>query len=127
MARCLQRDWRAAGPWFAIELRGTFIGSIDLSLNRWGGGDLGYSLAREHWGRGLITEAVREVITYGFGVLGLERIEAWADIRNVGSWRVMEKCGMVREGVFRSARPARDGSRSDDVHYAVLRAEWTRR
>ena len=85
---------------------------------------MGYSLARPLWGRGLVTEAARAVVAYGFAELGLARIQAFADIRNVGSWRVMEKLGMQREGVLRSHRVVHD-ERTDDVVYAILREEWS--
>ena len=125
IANSLLRDWTQVGPQFALERDGRVIGAVDLIINRQRAGYLGYSLARDHWGQGLMTEALRAVIGHGFGTLGLERVEAWADVRNAGSWRVMEKCGMTREGVFRAARLARDGGRTDDVHYAVLRSEWS--
>ena len=85
---------------------------------------MGYSIARPLWGQGLTTEAATAVIAHGFDKLGLARIQAAADIRNEGSWRVMEKVGMKREGVMRSNRLVRD-TRVDDVFYAILRDEWS--
>ena len=84
----------------------------------------GYSIARPLWGRGLTTEAARAVIDYGFQSMGLARIYSFANIENEGSWRVMEKLGMKREGIMRSNRLVRD-ERVDDVFYAVLREEWS--
>lgn len=98
-------------------------GAIELdvdALNR--RGDLHYALARDLWGQGLMTEAGRAVVRYAFGELGLQRVFARADARNIGSWRVMEKLGMLREGLLRRNRLVR-GEPVDDLMYAVLRED----
>jgi RimJ/RimL family protein N-acetyltransferase len=64
------------------------------------------------------------VIGYGFEVFGLAKVCASADARNIGSWRVMEKLGMRREGLLRSQRIDRYGERVDEVRYGILRGEW---
>ncbi len=123
VARNVLASWDTR-PIFAIVLDTTVIGAVNLGVepkNQVGG--IGYALARRHWGSGLMPEAVIAVIDWGFGELGLARIFSLADLRNERSWRVMEKVGMRREGVFRSARPVR-GGRADDVYYAILREEW---
>jgi ribosomal-protein-alanine N-acetyltransferase len=56
--------------------------------------DLGYRFFKEHWGKGLATEASRAVVGYGFDVLRLRRIIAIADIDNKASIRVLEKVGL---------------------------------
>ena len=123
IARRLLDDWSASAH-FALESDGRVIGSVEMRTTRDDVAFLGYGLAPDHWGRGLMTEALKAVLEYGFAIRHLARIEAWADLRNRGSWRVMEKSGMSREGIFRSARLDRWGGRSDDVHYAILREEW---
>ena len=68
-------------------------------------GELGYSIARPYWGRGLATEAARAAMDAAFSAYAdLNRMRAMADARNVPSLRVMEKLGMVREGVLRQNR-----------------------
>lgn len=59
--------------------------------------EIGYRLARLHWGRGYATEAARAVLHYGFDVLGLSRLIAIIDPSNVRSIRVAEKLGMYCE------------------------------
>jgi len=61
---------------------------------------IAFYLARSYWGRGLATEAGRAFIEYGFGQLGLSRIEAGINARNLASIRVVEKLGFswVRSG-----------------------------
>ena len=66
-------------------------------------GEIGYVLNPEYWGQGLALEAVREVMRFGFEVLGLNRIEAKFIEGNDSSRRVMEKTGMTFEGFLRKA------------------------
>ena len=113
-------------PW-AIVLDGAGIGGIILTVDPpHDVGELHYALARSHWGQGLMTEAARAVVDWGFGKRGLQRIGSDTDIRNRPSWRVMEKLGMVREGVLRSCRkdPRPGYPRIDVVRYSLLRQEW---
>lgn len=84
------RSDEVAGPIGMIELRVT--GHV---------ADVGYVLAREAWGRGYITEALRAVLEAAFGMPDVRRVAAHCHIANGGSARVMEKAGMQREGLLR--------------------------
>ncbi|MXY79007.1 MAG: GNAT family N-acetyltransferase [Chloroflexi bacterium] len=108
---------------WAIVHQGRVSGGIELRFHDHDSAEIGYSLARTLWGRGLTTEAASAVVGYGFEALELVRIWAAADVRNVASWRVMEKLGMRREGLLRRRRVVH-GERVDDVLYALLREEW---
>lgn len=116
---------REVHPAWAIEQVGVVIGGINMRFHfDHGVGEMGYSIARSHWGRGLATEAARAVMDAAFAAYAhLQRIRAMADARNVGSLRVMEKLGMVREGVLRHNRLVR-GEFIDEVWCGVLRTEW---
>lgn len=59
--------------------------------------EVGYSLKKTYWRRGIGYECAHAWLKYGFETAGLERIVAVADEENVGSWRIMEKCGMKFE------------------------------
>ena len=85
--------------------------------------EIGYALARKYWGQGLMTEAVRAVLDYGFNSLLLNRIEARCDVENTASWHVMEKAGMKFEGVLRQ-NIILHGRPRDAKMYAILREEW---
>lgn len=80
---------------FAIILKHTddLIGMIDLTLKSDRVAELGYILNRSYWGKGYMTEATKLIVTYGFKTLGLSKIIATCDNRNIASYRVMEKCG----------------------------------
>ena len=60
--------------------------------------EIGYELAPDEWGHGYATEAVRELLRFGFQQLGLHRIAAWTVADNVASARVLEKAGLTLEG-----------------------------
>lgn len=64
--------------------------------------EVGYLLAREHWGAGLMREAIRAVTDWAFDTAGLIRIEADIDPENAASLRLAESLGFRREGLLRS-------------------------
>jgi len=113
---------------FAIVFEGKVIGEIVLNLRQHDDREserveLAYTLAYQHWGKGLTTEAARAVIDWAFQNYNFNRIYAWSDPRNIGSWRVMEKLGMKREGLLRSHMKW-NGEFRDQVYYGILRSEW---
>jgi ribosomal-protein-alanine N-acetyltransferase len=63
--------------------------------------DIGYALARAHWGRGYATEAGRAVVAWAADLPGIYRVWAVCDVENTASARVLEKLGMSREGLLR--------------------------
>ncbi|MCM3259181.1 GNAT family N-acetyltransferase [Paenibacillus lautus] len=65
--------------------------------------ELGYALSKDYWNRGYMTEVIRTIISYGFEVMKLVRIEASCLPSNLGSARVMEKAGMTFEGIIRQS------------------------
>jgi len=71
------------------------IGTITLSFDAVDAeaAALGFVLGRAHWGQGLGTEAVREVLRYGFEALSLEQVTAEAAERNPASLRLLAKLG----------------------------------
>jgi ribosomal-protein-alanine N-acetyltransferase len=76
------------------------IGMIELRLDG-PRADLGYVLARDAWGQGLMSEAARAVVELALAQPGLYRVAAHCDAENMASARVLEKAGMVLEGVLR--------------------------
>lgn len=81
--------------------------------------ELGYMLAHEQWGRGLMSEAIAAVVDFGFRALGFHRIEAVTGPDNLGSIRALEKNGFVREGHFKENIRS-NGIFLDSVHFAKL-------
>jgi [ribosomal protein S5]-alanine N-acetyltransferase len=85
--------------------------------------DISYALHQRYWQRGYTSEAVERIMRYGFEDLKLNRISATVFPDNVGSTRILEKQGMIREGCLRQYRAVR-GLPEDVYLYAVLRTEW---
>lgn len=56
--------------------------------------DLGYRFLKKHWGKGYATEAAKAFVQYGFGVMKLEKINAYADVPNLASRKALEKAGL---------------------------------
>lgn len=88
--------------------------------------EVGYSLARAHWNKGLMTEALQALIDMAFKTLHLHRIEAQHETSNPASGRVMLKCGMRREGTLRG-RIYNKGKFVDVDLYAILRQDWEKK
>jgi RimJ/RimL family protein N-acetyltransferase len=83
---------------FVLILDGTLIGACGIDP-RDEGAELGYWLGAGHWGNGLMTEAARAVIDYGFGDLRHETLQSGARVTNPASRRVLEKCAFQWTGV----------------------------
>jgi ribosomal-protein-alanine N-acetyltransferase len=112
---------------FAVVFESRVIGEVALNQreddHRNERAELAYTLARRHWNKGLMTEAARAAVDWAFQTYGLNRIYAWCDPRNTGSWRVLEKLGMKHEGQLRSHLKW-NGEFRDQLFYGVLRDEW---
>lgn len=89
---------------------------IDLEHHR---GELGYTLAREHWGQGIMSEAIAAVMEHAFRVFKLHSVEAWTEAGNVGSVRALEKNGFMREAYFKE-NVRWNGTFRDTVVYGRL-------
>ena len=111
--------------YFAFErASGAFVGNLDLhsfdfSVPR---GEIGYVGDVRHAGSGLMFEAACALLRLGFE-LGLERIEAFCDTRNLRSIRFAEGMGMRREGVLRAYSRDPQGHLCDDQVLALLRGD----
>lgn len=113
---------------YAIELKaeGKMIGTIDIRpMPEHGIAELGYTLNRQYWGRGYMTEAAAALIALAFEQLGLEKVFAIHDVRNAASGKVMLRLGMQKEGVLRRHR-IHKGEHLDMAYYGILREEYFR-
>lgn len=88
--------------------------------------EVGYSLARWMWNGGYMTEALSRVIAYTFDAMDINRIEAQHELDNPSSGRVMEKCGMLKEGIMRQ-RLYNKGRYVDVALYAILKEDYEKK
>jgi len=84
--------------------------------------EIGYLLSRSHWGRGLMSEALKPLLRHAFDVIGLHRIEADIDPDNVASARLLEALGFRAEGRLRE-RWLVGGRFSDSQLYGLLASD----
>jgi len=85
--------------------------------------NLGYFILPIYWGKGIVTEAVKAVISYAFNHSDIVKIETGCIKENIGSERVMKKAGMVKEAEFRKHVLLHSELR-DRVEYRLLKEEW---
>jgi RimJ/RimL family protein N-acetyltransferase len=113
---------RTPESFFAIALDGQAVGGIGFTLH----GDvervsaeIGYWLGEAFWGRGIATEALREVTRHAIQAHGLTRVFAVPFEWNPASCRVLEKAGYVAEGRLRRSA-IKDGRVVDQILYAYV-------
>jgi RimJ/RimL family protein N-acetyltransferase len=102
----IQAHWltRTLFQWgIAERAEGALVGTC--TLYRWdrthARAEIGYALRKDSWGRGLASEAVAAVLDFGFERMGLHRVGADTDPRNVASARLLERLGFKHEGLQR--------------------------
>lgn len=100
IAHCLEAS--SSRTYAMVEREsGRLVGCLGLRREAPHRISFGYVLARPWWGRGLMTEALSRVVNWSLCQEGIWRVEAGCDVENVASARVMEKAGLVREGILR--------------------------
>lgn len=99
------------------------LGDLALHLS-WGGrsAEVGYTLARDHWGKGYAVEATDALVDHLFDTLGVTRVFGTLDPRNRASGMVLERVGMLFEGCTRSSYWVGDEV-SDDAIYGMTRTD----
>lgn len=110
---------------FAITVDNTVTGSIGIfrqeNIHRQTA-ELGYYIAEEYWGKGIMTEAVRQICEYVFRESDIIRIYAEPFVYNIASCRVLEKVGFQYEGTLRS-NAVKNGKVMDMKMYSLLKEE----
>ena len=123
--RAADADWRT----WAITLRSdnTAIGTLAAHEERQGRVfEIGYALARAHWGRGLACEAVSCLLGRLFEQEGARRVFADTDVDNAASNALLTRLTFVREGLLRGHWETHIGVR-DSVIWGLLAEEWSAR
>lgn len=120
----IQEGCKAKGTFnLAIEVDGEAVGGIGLIFKEdvyRRTAEIGYWLGEEHRGKGIMSEAVRELTEYAFSNFDLVRIYASVFESNVASMRVLEKAGYSFEARLRK-NITKNGQTFDDLIYSVVR------
>lgn len=110
---------------FAIDINGEAVGGIGLhpkeDIER-KNAELGYWLAEPFWGNGIMTNAIAQIIDFGFKTYDINRIFARSFGTNIVSQRVLEKAGFTFEHKFEKTF-FKNGEATDELYYSVLRSE----
>ncbi len=107
----------------ALKESGHVIGQVeifDIENNRMG--SVGYRYHPDCWGKGIATEALRSVVDFIYAHTEMDRLHATADVRNLASNRVLEKCGFHHEGCIRHGKMV--SVYCDYNIWGLLREDW---
>lgn len=85
--------------------------------------ELGYFVLPSFWGKGIVTEAAKGVISYAFNKVDVIKIETGCIKDNIGSEGVMKKLGMIKEAELKK-HVLLDSKLYDRVEYRLLKEEW---
>ena len=112
---------------WAIELKeiGEVIGSIGIVQyeNDIESVHIGYTLGKEWWNKGIMSEVFAEIIKFLMDQVEVNRIDARHDTKNPSSGKVMERCGLKYEGTLRQASRNNQGI-CDVAWYGLLREDY---
>lgn len=102
---------------YSIVYGNMIVGTIGIKIDQHRKyiGELGYFIAREHWGKGFATQAVKLVEKIGFEEYRLKRIEIVIHPQNIGSEQVAIKAGYQKEGLLRKYAIAKIGGALQDI------------
>lgn len=107
------------------------IGSISLSKDKMRPGVnckvLGYVLSKDYHNKGIMTEAVNEILKYGFLMLNLSIISVSHFTDNIASKRVIEKNGFLYEGTMRKSLSIYNGTIKDRCFYSITKEEFIKK
>jgi RimJ/RimL family protein N-acetyltransferase len=108
-----------------VERDGQVIGDVLIKAGQMADrqAEIGWAFNPDFHGRGLATEAARELLALAFGDLAMHRAWAQLDPRNTASARLCERLGMRQEAYFREDMWFK-GAWGDTAIYALLAAEW---
>ncbi|MGD8793381.1 MAG: GNAT family protein [Anaerolineae bacterium] len=129
VVRELHAEWQVRGCFFlgAFDrdkdefVAQVYIGPVNWDLPEF---EIGFFVDKDHEGQGYVTEAVRATMGFIFEHLRAHRVRMECDDTNERSWRVAERCGLVREGHVRENRKNSDGTLSGTLYYGLLRREF---
>ena len=110
---------------FAIILRSdnTLVGAVGITISQPSNrADLGYWIGVPYWNQGYCTEASKCLIDFAFNTMNLHRVTAYHLARNPASGRVMQKLGMIQEGLLRD-HTYRWGKHEDLIAYGLLSSD----
>jgi RimJ/RimL family protein N-acetyltransferase len=128
LTRAMELDGPTPGEWWMLTVADpgdtTVYGDLVVHLSENGRtAEIGYTLARDAWGRGIAVDAVSALVQYLFEQIDVTRVEGRLHPDNVASAMVLERVGMLWEGRMRASYWIGDEN-SDDAVYGMVRSDW---
>lgn len=121
------REYNQPETWFQLVIieksTNKIVGDVGIHFIDNHQCEIGCTLAKDHQGKGLATEALKGVINHIFKDLEKHRIVASVDPLNISSIKLMERLGFRKEAHFKKSLLI-NGEWVDDIVYALLREEW---
>lgn len=111
---------------FVIEYKRELIGAIGMHTKPEDKAELGWWIAKPHWGKGFASEAAKLLVSEAFRQKELHKLYAVFLEGNKRSERVMQKIGMKYEGTLREHSKRKNGKYVDEAYYGILRKEFRR-
>ena len=111
---------------FAIQHVDHFVGVIGLKIQddvHRKSAEIGYWIGEPFWGKGIASNAIHQMVSYGFEYLDINRIFAATYEYNLASMHVLEKNGFIKEGILRKA-VLKNGAFHDEHRFAILKEEF---
>lgn len=125
---CIQEaiNFSNSDEFYAVVLNEKVIGKIYFSDKGFGSYEIGYTFNKDFQGKGFAYESVRGMMKYAFSVLGVRRIFAEIDSRNVKSLKLVERIGMRQEALHKELFPRKENNEvyNDFYVYAILNKEF---
>jgi len=107
---------------FAIEYQNKYVGNISLSIGTdvyRKSAEIGYFIGEPFWNKGITTKAVNLITNWGFKNLDIVRIDTGIFEFNVASQRVLEKCGYIKEAIFKKSI-CKNNEIFNEIRYAKI-------
>ena len=111
---------------FAIQFEDHFAGVIGLKIQddvHRKSAEIGYWIGEPFWGKGIASNAIHQMVSYGFEHLDINRVFAATYEYNLASMHVLEKNGFIKEGILRKA-VLKNGAFHDEHRFAILKEEF---
>ncbi len=112
---------------FAVVVNKKVVGTAEITICDDNQGELGWIIHKDYWNNGLCTEIGKLLLKIAFEEIKLRRVYAHCDTLNIGSWKVMEKIGMRREGIAIEGRCEylhTPGKYNDEYSYGITASEY---
>ncbi|MCK5388511.1 MAG: GNAT family N-acetyltransferase [Candidatus Izimaplasma sp.] len=111
---------------YAIVLRknNKMIGTIEIHSYNQYKAEIGFVLNPDYWAQGIVVEAAKAVIVYGFEILRLKRLQYGYFLFNVRSKRVCEKLEFTKEGILRNKFQNYNGEIIDEVVASITHEDY---